>query len=720
MASVLGEEVARFFPLRSGQDVVELFRHQLFRTPDLTMLSIVTGIIENTLTRGRGVDVSGVTTASGCVEELSNFPAIEQVDVEVLYKKFRTILATVEGKPAGRTVRREYATRDVIKKVSDVIWNSLIRSSYKDRAHLQSLYSYLAHNKLDCFGVAFAVVAGCQMLGYSDVHLAISEDHAWVVFGRTQDETIEVTWHGKGFEDKRGQPVSAGVESQSWLYLCGHPVVCTRHMEVVALVLAINPSLSITSACLEVTELQQQLLWLLYDMGHMEKYPMGLGSLGELEEMCQTDKRPASEELYEESVRSARTYYKNYHVYPYTYQGGYYYRKNLYKNAFASWANAGDVIRLYIYSRDDEEIYKELLDIANEQIPLIMKTESSGHSAHSILRDPQCFANLLRFYDGICQWEEGSLTPILHIGWAKPLVNTISKFDYDIRSQVTINCASDDDDVQSSISIVNRKEATKHHTLEESVEEKRRRDGMNNNIVIAGKDDKGGGGGDAVKGCRENGSEDVTKLPPTLEALTAACGEKILNPDFLLQGGGQPFTESQQTPPNETPPKGLPKGGAPEEVKVEPPPKVEAKKEEKVEGKGDKVDGDGAIIETEVKSSSEAVKSDGPKFEPKDDEEDLRPKRPVITLYSHKMKGLKDLLLAEKLNTHAISLQVTAQSQVGGKKGRSGMFSSGQGGSNLIHSVSLGSSSFDSDLGGSSRPKRSRHIFLLQPLLFFW
>lgn len=45
--------------------------------------------------------------------------------------------------------------------------------------------------------------------------------------------------------------------------------------------------------------------------------------------------------------------------------------------------------------------------------------------------------------------------------------------------------------------------------------------------------------------------------------------------------------------------------------------------------------------------------------------------KPRIILYSHKMKGLKDLLLAEKLNTHAISLQLTAQSQVQiGKKTR--------------------------------------------------
>lgn len=98
----------------------------------------------------------------------------------------------------------------------------------------------------------------------------------------------------------------------------------------------------------------------------------------------------------------------------------------------------------YNYSRDDEEIYKEFLEIANELIPHIMKVVSSGHSARSILKDPECFAHLLRFYDGICQWEEGSSTPVLHIGWAKPLVNTISKFDADVRAQVVIECRGDE------------------------------------------------------------------------------------------------------------------------------------------------------------------------------------------------------------------------------------------------------------------------------------
>lgn len=121
-------------------------------------------------------------------------------------------------------------------------------------------------------------VAGCQCLGYIDVHLALSEDHAWVVFGKTGLDTVEVTWHGKGTEDKRGQPVTAGYESHSWLYLSGNPVICDRHMEVAAIVSAINPSLNMTSACLEVADLQQQLLWTLYDLKHLQKYPMGLGT----------------------------------------------------------------------------------------------------------------------------------------------------------------------------------------------------------------------------------------------------------------------------------------------------------------------------------------------------------------------------------------------------------------------------------------------------------
>lgn len=105
----------------------------------------------------------------------------------------------------------------------------------------------------------------------------------------------------------------------------------------------------------------------------------------------------------------------------------------------------------YNYSRDDEEIYKEFLEIANELIPHIMRVVSSGISARSILKDPECFGYLLEFYDGICEWEEGSATPVLHIGWAKALFNTIAKFDARVRSHVKIFCVDPDAAGQYSI-----------------------------------------------------------------------------------------------------------------------------------------------------------------------------------------------------------------------------------------------------------------------------
>uniref|UniRef100_A0A182IN88 Menin n=1 Tax=Anopheles atroparvus TaxID=41427 RepID=A0A182IN88_ANOAO len=689
------DDVIKLFPLRAIPDVIKLFRQQLNNReeePDLTLLSIVTGLIEHSLTtkvlestssasssnnnninNNNNNNVDGGKSSGGAGGDPSgNFPIIKYDTVEGLYKRFKTVLAPIEKLLVKNTTDSKFANREIIKKVSDIIWNSLLRSSYKDRAHLQSLYSYLCGNKLDCFGVAFAVVAGCQMLGYRDVHLAISEDHVWVVFGKTGDETIEVTWHGKGAEDKRGQSVAPGVESQTWLYVAGNPVVCNRYMEVAAIVSAINPSLTATSACLEVADLQQQLLWLLYDMGHLKKYPMALGCLGELEEVEPTPGRKSCEELYNESVRSAQTYYRNHHVYPYTYQGGYYYRKNMYREAFSSWADSSDVIRLYNYSRDDEEIYKEFLDIANELIPQVMKLESSGHSAKSILRDSTCFANLLRFYDGICKWEECSQTPILHIGWAKPLVATIAKFDHDIRSQVIIKCADQEPQAQHH----QQGHENGKNGAEETANYKGPQLHNNNNIAKADANVRNGSNGSVAKG-NSNSSSMATALPKSLEALVGKCGEKLLNPEFLLQGGGQPFTSEESTPSS---------------------------------------DGDSNLVAGTIgvelllgKGEEETIKLEGEKPSVKETEErdiDLQPKRPIIVLYSQKMKGLKDLLLTEKLNTNAISLQITAQSQVqvGGKKLRGSQVAQG------IGSLSGASGSLMSTDGseGNTRPKRAR------------
>jgi len=67
---------------------------------------------------------------------------------------------------------------------------------------------------------------------------------------------------GKGSEDKRGQTVVCNGPDKSWLYLS--PVVCTRQMEVAAMVTAINPAISSTADSLDMAVLQQVLSFWLY------------------------------------------------------------------------------------------------------------------------------------------------------------------------------------------------------------------------------------------------------------------------------------------------------------------------------------------------------------------------------------------------------------------------------------------------------------------------
>lgn len=69
---------------------------------------------------------------------------------------------------------------------------------------------------------------------------------------------------GKGNEDKRGQPITEAVTDKAWLYLNGHPVVCTRQMEVAAMVSSINPAISSTIDSVEMGSLQQVWLNALY------------------------------------------------------------------------------------------------------------------------------------------------------------------------------------------------------------------------------------------------------------------------------------------------------------------------------------------------------------------------------------------------------------------------------------------------------------------------
>ncbi|XP_053305152.1 menin [Spea bombifrons] len=398
------------------------------------------------------------------------FPTLDLSVVQALHARFT---AQTRGAVDLSCYPREdgASSRELIRRVSDVIWNGLSRSYFKDRAHIQSLFSFVTGTKLDSPGVAFAVVAACQVLGLSDVHLALSEDHAWVVFGKDGEQTAEVTWHGKGNEDRRGQSVNSGVSEKSWLYLNGRYLRCDRHMEVAFMVCAINPSIDAHTDSLELLQLQQSLLWVLYDGGHLNKYPMALGNLADLEDLSSTSGRPKPLELYNKAIHSSRVHYENQHLYPHIYLAAYHCRNKNVREALKAWAETSAVIQEYNYCREDEEIYKDLFDIANDLLPNLLKEESvlSDSLCGSALQDPSCFANLLRFYDGICKWEEDSPTPVLHVGWATFLVQSLGRYDAQVRQQVTIvnlEPSNEDDDIEDTRRRGPRRESKHEETVQ--------------------------------------------------------------------------------------------------------------------------------------------------------------------------------------------------------------------------------------------------------------
>lgn len=198
---------------------------------------------------------------------------------------------------------------------------------------------------------------------------------------------------------------------------------------------------------------------------------------------------------------------------------------------------------------------------------------------------------------------------MLHIGWARPLVNTISKFDASIRARVIIECHRDVED---------RSDDDKSPRETSPDESLNNNNNNNNNNNYCKTKERSSAARDFIKSLESKVPATPAPTHPSIQALTAACAEKILNRDYLIQGGGEPFA---------APPEICPLPLTPSTSRETLTPEI---------------------------------------VEPESENENAR-----ITLYSQKMKGLKDLLLAEKLNTHAISLQLTAQSQVQiGKKSR--------------------------------------------------
>lgn len=51
------------------------------------------------------------------------------------------------------------------------------------------------------------------------------------------------------------------------------------------------------------------------------------------------------------------------------------------------------------------------------------------------------FRSLVLLYDGVCAWDEEGGTPLLHVGWAKPMASCLAKFTTSARTSLTFHSA---------------------------------------------------------------------------------------------------------------------------------------------------------------------------------------------------------------------------------------------------------------------------------------
>jgi len=341
----------------------------------------------------------------------------------------------------------------------------------------------------------------------------------------------------------------------------------------------------------------------------------------------------------------------------------------------------------YNHSRDDEEVYKELLEIANEIIPQILRME---HAGGPLTRDPAAYALLLRFYDGLCCWEEDSQTPVMHITWATHMLSSIGKFDSDARTSVKLlDHHADNSDSSSKVSADNTSISSGGDKRRHNLRTHRQTDSKSH-VPSVGKPQSP----DGVLGslqvsttmmelCESAGSSDdvspvgidsqltpssVDKLKMNVDAadqlthhsddddddecdhrrreiaaLAQACSESLLNPDFL-RGGGEPFVKDlnhHQLLSSAT---------------------------------STQMDLSAFVSDCDLPSSVEDLMSTAVRNSTAMPHVSVSSPSVVgsslecgLVLRSAKMSSLKQLLVAARVNSSAIKLQLTAQSQVARK-----------------------------------------------------
>jgi len=284
-------------------------------------------------------------------------------------------------------------------------------------------------------------------------------------------------------------------------------------------------------------------------------------------------------------------------------------------------------VHRYNYNRDDEEVYKEFLEIANEMIPNVMRTSSGDQSAstatgsvmaeqpaaeHStdkllLTSDPECYAMVLQFYDGLCEWEEGSSTPVLHITWAQHALYSLGRFDFKARANLMLKSAAPMDDVDarsddSALSSHSAKLKQMSDSLQRSSQRSRGRQSKPTSPADDG--DKSVSDVNANQASPAEEPSDAANVLPDTANIEDKCDTVV-----------DKISDDHKSSPLTT-----------------------------------------DATASEISAGGDAV------FVGRGEDTDTV--QACLMLRSEKMMGMKDLLVAERLNSGAIKLQLTAQSQV--------------------------------------------------------
>jgi hypothetical protein len=280
-----------------------------------------------------------------------------------------------------------HVSRANIQALSNLVWNRMPSALAKDRLHIQSIASLMDPDKrkrhLDCFGVAVATLAACQIMELNTVSLALSEDHAFLVFCPTNDMhtqcTAELTWHGKGLESRRASEISSpevdAAPFCSYLYLIDrhgqlpterHYVVCTRPMVLAAIANSITPLFGLTpprpsphpkkpTYCLPLARFQSKLLFALYRAGHLDRYPIGLCSFAS----C-LSRQDAWRPLYR-AVLCVRHDFQNTHPFPYFHLAELFRQQQCVLSMLRACASGAAVLSRYKLTKEDDEQIRYLV-----------------------------------------------------------------------------------------------------------------------------------------------------------------------------------------------------------------------------------------------------------------------------------------------------------------------------------------------------------------------